>query len=355
MAKGFGFIKCDEAMRQYGGDVYVRAADLQDRQVGESVIFSMTEMTNGKPHGSQLELITTEVRHESTETGTVKSFSAAQGYGFISCAETFAKYGRDVFIHKDQLADAVVGDEVSFFVELNSAGHPKAHGLTKLRGRPETAKADLNSSGEPPLEVHTGFIKIVNQSKQCGFIECHVLHSRFERDVFFPLPLLPEARKGDAVQFNVRIRNGQPQATSLTVLDTQLHPNAAAEPRQAEIRTYDPEITKKLLRACASSQKDSYRRMFEMLHSGADPNGRDIAGQTALMVCALNVAESEKKCRLLVGMGADVHAGCNGGMTVLQWAKERVSTKFADHLAALARGEQIDCLISLDFMGGSEV
>merc|ERR1719498_1724825 len=182
-------------MRQYGGDVYVRAADLQDRQVGDSVVFSMTEMTNGKPHGSQLELITPEVRHESTETGTVKSFNAAQGYGFISCAETFAKYGRDVFIHKDQLADAVVGDEVSFFVELNSAGHPKAHGLTKLQGRHETAEVDASSTGEPLLEVHTGFIKIINQSKQCGFIECHVLNSRFARDVFFPLPLLPGARK----------------------------------------------------------------------------------------------------------------------------------------------------------------
>merc|ERR1711920_733374 len=36
--------------------------------------------------------------------GTVKSFNQSTGYGFISCDETFAQYGRDVYLPADKAA-----------------------------------------------------------------------------------------------------------------------------------------------------------------------------------------------------------------------------------------------------------
>ena len=36
-------------------------------------------------------------------TGSIKSFQQDTGYGFISCAETFERFQRDVFLHHKQL------------------------------------------------------------------------------------------------------------------------------------------------------------------------------------------------------------------------------------------------------------
>merc|ERR1712232_511294 len=51
-------------------------------------------------------------------TGIVKSYNVEKGYGFISCAESYAMYNIDVFLHKSQLGDFGVGDQVSFQVLL---------------------------------------------------------------------------------------------------------------------------------------------------------------------------------------------------------------------------------------------
>lgn len=298
------------------------------------------------------------VRHQgkpnlTVMSGMIKSFDAGQGYGFISCAEIFAKHGRDVFVHTDQLGGFKVGQQVSFCVRPNAAGHPQACNVAEsatlhdLPGVVPDGAADSTLSGK-----YVGTVKNINELKACGFIQCEELHQQFGRDVFFPLALLPGLRNGGRVEFQAQLRNGQPRAFSISHIET---PPPAAQTDHKQPARGSPELDKKFLRACASSQKDSYSRMFELLHHGADPNARDVTGQTALMVCALNVSASERKCRLLVGMGADVHATYTGELTVLQWARERLGSRLADHLAALSRGEQVDCLITLNTMGATEV
>lgn len=367
-SKGFGFIQCDEVHERYNSDVFVRVCDLFEHKVGDCVCFSLGESKRGQPQGTKLKLHEESLKETTTGNdkatpashmfGTVKSFDAGQGYGFISCEETLVKYGRDVFVHKNQLLDFTVGDQVSFCVKMNSDGHPRAHNLSEIAIPPDWL-ADCQHEAAERLSVpsssekHIGTVKNINELKAFGFIECEALFKEFGRDVFFPLSLLPGLSKGEQIEFKARVRNGQPQAYSIARVEMPSHPVA-----KVQEKVEDPDslqLTKKLLRACASSQKDSYNRMFELLHAGADPNGRDVTGQTALMVCALNVAQSERKCRLLVGMGGDVNAAYKSGMTVLQWAQERLSHRFAEHLAALSRGEQIDCLISLDLSGSSEV
>ncbi|CAK0829241.1 unnamed protein product, partial [Prorocentrum cordatum] len=57
--------------------------------------------------------------------GTVRSFSAESGFGFIECEATFETYQRDVFLHQKQLGQCVVGDTVSFCVEVNTKKQPQ--------------------------------------------------------------------------------------------------------------------------------------------------------------------------------------------------------------------------------------
>lgn len=66
----------------------------------------------------------------------MKSFSQQNGFGFIDCPEVRSRYSRDVFIHKAQIGDLEVGDEVAFCIETNKDGHPQARDISRLDGRP---------------------------------------------------------------------------------------------------------------------------------------------------------------------------------------------------------------------------
>jgi cold shock CspA family protein len=67
-----------------------------------------------------------DVAKEPPYRGVVKKFNASGGYGFINCAESFAKFQRDVFVHCSQLANPHIGQEVLFTVSTNSRGQPQA-------------------------------------------------------------------------------------------------------------------------------------------------------------------------------------------------------------------------------------
>lgn len=65
---------------------------------------------------------------EPRRLGTLKSFSPAQGYGFIACEEVFSNYQRDVYFDKSQLPtnNWHFGQTVEFVVIHNARGHPQA-------------------------------------------------------------------------------------------------------------------------------------------------------------------------------------------------------------------------------------
>ncbi|CAJ1405360.1 unnamed protein product [Effrenium voratum] len=59
--------------------------------------------------------------------GNLKSISAKNGYGFISCDETKAHYKRDVFVDSALLPEGIqVNDKVIFSLALSEKGHPRA-------------------------------------------------------------------------------------------------------------------------------------------------------------------------------------------------------------------------------------
>jgi len=75
-------------------------------------------------------------------TGTVKSFNDRRGFGFLFCAETFARWGRDVYLAKVESQAALSkgeealkeGDQVRFAVLMSEEGYPKAAGVQRVRG-----------------------------------------------------------------------------------------------------------------------------------------------------------------------------------------------------------------------------
>jgi len=68
------------------------------------------------------------VSTEPLRLGTLKSFSPAQGYGFIACDEVFSNYQRDVYFDKSQLPrnNWHFGQTLEFVVIHNARGHPQA-------------------------------------------------------------------------------------------------------------------------------------------------------------------------------------------------------------------------------------
>jgi len=61
-----------------------------------------------------------------------KSATCPHAYGFVTCQETQEIYGRDVFLHSNQVAELEQGARVRFEVALNQRGMPQAHNVIQL-------------------------------------------------------------------------------------------------------------------------------------------------------------------------------------------------------------------------------
>lgn len=68
-----------------------------------------------------------DIHEDPLYCGFVKRVDTSSGYGFISCAESFAKFQQDVFAHFSHLARPHIGQEVYFTVFMNSWGRPQAN------------------------------------------------------------------------------------------------------------------------------------------------------------------------------------------------------------------------------------
>jgi len=68
--------------------------------------------------------------------GRIKTFNSKHGFGFVDCPRAFGRWQRDVFIHRAQMGDLEVGDEISFAVWANKDGMPQARDIVRMDGRP---------------------------------------------------------------------------------------------------------------------------------------------------------------------------------------------------------------------------
>mmetsp|Transcript_103024 Transcript_103024/g.332023 ORF Transcript_103024/g.332023 Transcript_103024/m.332023 type:complete len:688 (-) Transcript_103024:83-2146(-) len=319
-------------------------------------------------------------------TGSIKSFNNESGYGFLSCRETLDRYGLDVFLHSKQIKEFNVGDNVTFEVQVSKTGKPQANDLREVpktllwlcaegdaveaaadSSPPKAAAKDVGGAtvegeskkepsnkaktGSKKQELHTGEIKSFNTMKGYGFIECPELFVRFGRDVFLHESQFEGKRVGDRVKFKLQVKNDQPQARDVNLDEssaTAEQATSSAPPKRSEeeeaaaVAKEQEQLNKRLLRACASVRLEALESMRELLLARAEPNLVDVTGQTPIMISALNVRHSERKCKLLIEHRADLDVHCFGELTAIQWARERINGKFAAFLEATRSGTPLD-------------
>jgi cold shock CspA family protein len=169
---GFGFVKCQEEGEYLNKDIFVhrRQIEVSGATVGATVSFTVRENAEGRPqvrrlrvleesplpvHSGQTKL--SEEANEESYEGVVKSFSAAGGFGFITCEQLHAVFQRDVFLHACQLNGTAVGDAVRFKIDVDPIkGTPKARGLELLtEGDPSEASVPLEVRPELAVECQT--------------------------------------------------------------------------------------------------------------------------------------------------------------------------------------------------------
>eukprot|EP00930_Biecheleria_cincta_P098856 TRINITY_DN90508_c0_g1_i1.p1 TRINITY_DN90508_c0_g1~~TRINITY_DN90508_c0_g1_i1.p1 ORF type:complete len:236 (+),score=46.05 TRINITY_DN90508_c0_g1_i1:85-708(+) len=64
--------------------------------------------------------------------GLISKFDTMKGYGFVSCPDTFKRFGRDIFIDRESYGGARIGDTVVFSVGFNKKGEVRACDVQKL-------------------------------------------------------------------------------------------------------------------------------------------------------------------------------------------------------------------------------
>jgi cold shock CspA family protein len=85
--------------------------------------------------GSSVRQSHRELQDNALYHGLIKSCNLAGGYSFISCHETRAIFGRDVFVHSSEIAKIAnphVGQEVIFSISTNDRGQPQAKDLSAV-------------------------------------------------------------------------------------------------------------------------------------------------------------------------------------------------------------------------------
>lgn len=154
--------------------------------------------------------------------GSLKSFSQHTGYGFIECQETFAIYGRDVYIHKNLVPTPWrINSQVEFAVTQNSRGQPQAADVMWLT-QPDKAGAqpmNLLQPGTTRQLRRIAAVKSFSTPQGYGFLTSEEIQEEFGRDVYLDRRWLPQ--DGDwavelAVEFEVSLsKRGQPQAINV--------------------------------------------------------------------------------------------------------------------------------------------
>jgi len=155
--------------------------------------------------------------------GSIKSFNKATGYGFIECPDVKMYYGKDIFLHHQQLSGFDIGDTVMFTCYLNSQGQPQGKDLKGPGGGPSKKQgadaAAAKSKGPDEAEVlgdFLGNIKSFNVATGYGFIECPDIKMHYGKDIFLHHQQLSGFAAGDQVMFTCYLNSkGQPQAKDL--------------------------------------------------------------------------------------------------------------------------------------------
>mmetsp|Transcript_14703 Transcript_14703/g.42062 ORF Transcript_14703/g.42062 Transcript_14703/m.42062 type:complete len:393 (-) Transcript_14703:74-1252(-) len=168
----------------------------------------------------------------SNYQGTIKSFNAQKGWGFIECADTFGLYGKDIFVMKSALPGHMAnkGDQVSFSVGQGNGG-PEATDVQMLQrgalGDPRLhGGGDVGGVGAKLI----GQVKSFIPAKGWGFVTSAALTRLYGKDIFFLKNALSGAMvsSGEPVSFTIVQGTKGPEAVDIQRLSPT--PTAAMIP-----------------------------------------------------------------------------------------------------------------------------
>lgn len=139
--------------------------------------------------------------------GQVKSFREDKGWGHISCPQTHAIYGKDMFVLRSALNGNLIreGDNVQFCVTLGMKG-PEATNIRVM------GQIDEH-------QIYMGTVKMFNKEKGWGFVTSDDTQRVFGKDIFIHkkdlMGHIPS--EGEAAQFQVVLSpDGRPEAANLS-------------------------------------------------------------------------------------------------------------------------------------------
>jgi len=206
-ASGFGFIVCRETQELMGQDCFIQRAEADPigASVGATVSFTVELNKDGKPRAKNVKLEARGVDAKVAEVtqqeekvaefmeqmadkvfkkhyfGWIKSFNPGSSFGFIHCDETFAIFGRDVFLHTNNKAHFDVNSEIAFKLKVDpDKGTPQAIELKMYAAAPDEQGADIGSSG-------IGMIGMLGMMSMMG-MDTDMLATMFGVNVTAPEP-----------------------------------------------------------------------------------------------------------------------------------------------------------------------
>lgn len=168
-------------------------------------------------------------------TGTVKSFNPDKGWGHIECEETFAHFGKDIFLLRSQLLGGVdkvqKGQPVTFGIADNGRG-PEATDVLAVGGGGGGCGGPAATSSTAVVEegdlqgAYIGVVKSFNPNSGWGHISCQETEQLYGKDMFFMKSQLPTGSisKGASVQFHVAQGTKGPEARSIVELGATAGP-----------------------------------------------------------------------------------------------------------------------------------
>jgi len=342
---GYGFVTSPETTQLYGCDVFLHGSQIKEFNIGDRVMFTV-RLNNKtmKPQAYDL---------RAAGPANVRSWLDSSGDTGEAAATTASSPGAEPS-----------GEQALAIGSGTSSATPAA----------AIASADISE------ERYVGDIKSFNSQKGYGFIECAELFKQFQRDVFIHMNQFEGKKIGDHVTFKIQVKKGQPQAAEVSLADVNGQPLEApgkstapqgkaqaggvtgttaaaaagsalgsvaaavrrAEEAQREVEEAAAMLSSRLIRACASVRLEACDIIRDLLAAKAQPNVKDVTGQTPLMIAALNARQSERKCKLLIEYRADLESPLCAGMSAIEWAKQRLNPNFAAFLEAERIGKPLE-------------
>jgi len=87
--------------------------------------------------------------------GVIQSYSPTTGFGFIECGETLEIFNKDIYVSREEVRDAQVGSHVTFALDFNARGLPRAKNM-KVLFPPEGCSGGLKRAPDPHARMPAG-------------------------------------------------------------------------------------------------------------------------------------------------------------------------------------------------------